>query len=113
MPNQITLEEALELVDFELCPEGWRVKNVEGDVCGDVCGNILGDVCGDVCGDVMGSVRGDVRGDVAGCVGGTISGRQWNLIETPKDKLKRLVKAGAGKDELLAAINQLEESSHD
>ena len=91
MANQINLERVLELVEFELHSEGWRVKNVEGDVCGDVCG------------DVMGSVRVNV--------GGTINGRQWKFAETPKEELKRLVKEGADKETLLATIDRLENSN--
>ena len=81
MTNQITLEEALELVEFEHSPEGWRVKNVNGDV----CGNVNGDVWDNVWGDVGGSVCRNVRGHV----GGTISGCQWKLIEPPKEELDR------------------------
>ena len=103
MDNQITLEEALALVDFEFYLEGWRVKHVKG--------SIYGNVNGDVYGDVRGNVRGDIWRNVGGNVGGTISGRQWKLIETPKEKLKRLVKEGAGKGELLAVIDQLENSN--
>lgn len=89
MADQITIERALELVDFELCPEGWRVKHVKGDVCGDVCGDVMGNVGGDVCPNVRGDVGGDVGGNVYGNVWGTISGRQWKLIETPKiDRLE-------------------------
>jgi len=114
MTDQITLKEALELVEFERVPAGWRVKNVFGDVsdsvCGNVGGSVRGDVWGSVRGDVWGSVRGDVRGNVQGSVGGTIKGRRWGFVETPREKLKRLIEEGAGKDELLAAIDQLEDS---
>ena len=106
MTDQITLKEALELVEFERVPAGWRVKNVFGDVSDSVCGNVGGSVRG----DVWGSVRGDVRGNVQGSVGGTIKGRRWGFVETPREKLKRLIEEGAGKDELLAAIDQLEDS---
>jgi hypothetical protein len=102
LADQITLEKALELVEFELCPEGWRVKNVKGGVYGDVQHNVQGDVWG----DVQGTVQGDVWGDVWG----TISGRQWEFIETPKEKLRRLIDEDADKDQLLAALDQLEDS---
>ena len=74
MTDQITLEEALELVEFELAPEGWRVKNVKGSVYGDVLGKVWGDVCGIVYGNVY----------------GTINGRQWTFIGTPKEALNQL-----------------------
>ena len=96
--QQITLERALELVEFELCPEGWRVKHVKSSV----YGNVYGDVWGDVC-----EVRGNVRRDVGGNVGGTIGGRQWKLIETPRDKLERLIKEGADQDKIFEALDQL------
>jgi hypothetical protein len=101
MTAQITLEKALELVEFELCLGGWRVKNVKGDVHGDVLGN----VCADVWGDVQGTVQGNVLADIWG----TISGRQWEFIETPKEKLRRLIDEDADKDQLLAALDQLED----
>jgi hypothetical protein len=91
MTEQITLEEALKLVQFKQAPNGsWYVKNVYGDAYGNVYGN--------VCGYVWGNVEG------------TINGREWQFIETPKEKLKRLIDEGADKDQLLEAINQLEES---
>ena len=107
MTNQITLKKALELVEFELCPEGWRVKNVKGNVWGDVKGNVRGDVGGTVCCNVGGAVLGNVCGNV----GGTINGRQWRSIKTPREKLKRLIEEGADKGTLLAAVNQLEDSN--
>ena len=102
MADQITPEEALELVDFEPYPEGWRVKHVNGDV----CGNVNGDVWDNVWGDVGGSVCRNVRGHV----GGTIGGRQWEFIETPREELKRLIEEGADKAQLLEAFNQLEDN---
>jgi len=111
MTNQITLEEALKLVQFKQVPNGsWYVENVEGSVGGDVKGNVEGNVCGNVRGKVFGNVRGSVGGDVFGFVGGTINGRKWQFIETPREKLKRLVEEGALKSQLLEAIYQLEES---
>ena len=115
MADRITLEEALELVEFELHPEGWRVKHVKGSVCGSVLGDVWGDVRRDVCGDVVGNVGGSVLHNVChnvwGNVGGTIKGRKWKFAETPKEELKRLVKENAGKDELLAVIDRLEDSN--
>jgi hypothetical protein len=91
--DQITLEKALELVEFELGPEGWRVKNVKGSVYGNVLGDVWCNVRRDVLGDVLGNVWGDVCHNVChnvwGHVGGTINGRQWEFIETPKEELKR------------------------
>jgi hypothetical protein len=114
LADQITLEKALELVEFELRTEGWQVKHVKGNVCGNVQGDVWGDVRRDVCGDVVGNVGGNVCRNVYhnvwGNVGGTISGRQWKFIETPKEKLKRLIEEGADKDQLLAALDQLEDS---
>ena len=107
MADQITIEQVLELVDFELRSEGWQVKHVKGNVCGDVYSNVLGNVEGDVEGDVY----GDVYGEVGGTVRTTINGRKWQFIETPKGKLKRLIQEGADKAQLLEAFNQLEDSN--
>jgi len=79
MADQITLEEALELVEFELGPEGWRVKHVKGGVYGDVLGKVWGDVCCNVYGNVY----------------GTINGRQWMFIGTPKEELNQLEDSNA------------------
>ena len=82
MPQQITLEEALKLVTFYQSVDGtWYVVHV------------FGDVCGDVSGDVYGSIRG----------------RKWKFVETPKERLKRLVKEGADEEVLLNMIDQLED----
>ncbi len=127
MTNQITRDELLDLIFVEKGPDGnWCISGVLTDVYGDVRGNIYGDVRGpvngsvrgyggvrvhgDVYGTVGGNVRGNVYGIVGGTVGGTINGRKWYFAETPKEKLQRLVKENAGKEELLAAINQLEDS---
>jgi hypothetical protein len=111
MIDQITIEEALELVDFELYPEGWRVKNVKGNVRGDVGGDIWGAVLRDVCGNVHGNVLGSVCGDVYSDVGGTINGRLWKFIETPKERLRRLIEEDADKDKILEALDRLEDSN--
>ena len=91
MTEQITLEKALKLVTFTLAPDGnWRIIHVLDDV--------------------YGSVYGDVNGYVKGTVYGTINGKEWRSIETPKDKLKRLIEEGADKEQLLEAFNQLEDN---
>jgi len=86
LTDQITLEKALELVDFEFIEGAWRVKHVRCDV------------------------WGDVKWDVFGNVHGTINGRKWQFVETPREKLKRLIDEGADKDQLIEVINQLENS---
>ena len=92
MPEQITLEEALELVSFYHSDDrGWRVRDVYGSVGGDVCGD----------------VRGHVGCNVVGNVRGTINGRKWQFVETPKEKLQRLLDE-VSEAELLKLINQLE-----
>ena len=101
--KQITLEEALKIVEFEFVAGAWRVKFVHGSV--------WGDVEGDVEGDVKGNVEGDVWGNVGGNVGGTIKGRKWQFIETPREKLRRLIEEGAHKSQLLEAIYQLENNN--
>ena len=76
MTKQITLEEALKLVSFyQLSGGSWQVLEVNGYIKGSVNGN----------------VNGNVNGDVNGYVLGTINGREWKFIETPKDKLQRLI----------------------
>jgi hypothetical protein len=103
MTDQITLEEALELVTFkrtqsELSPYGtWIVCHVKTDVVGDVFGRVWGCVHS----DVHGSIRGQVRG--------TIGGREWEFIETPKEKFQRLLEE-KGDQELIEAFNQLEDN---
>lgn len=93
--HQITLATALDLVSFGVDIYGkWQVKDVKGDVCGDVKGSVRGDV------------RGDVRHNVEGGVFGTIDGKHWLYVETPKQKLKRLIEE-KGNEELLKAYNQV------
>jgi len=127
MTDQITLEEALRLVDFGRCHDGsWFVRTVKGD-CITVkghCDTVEGS-CHTVkgyCHIVEGSgytVKGDcdtvggncntVKGD-CGTVGGrvltTINGRQWRY-ETPKEKVARLIEEGAPKEELYEALEEL------
>tara|TARA_B100002019_G_scaffold15990_1_gene12585 strand:+ start:189 stop:503 length:315 start_codon:yes stop_codon:yes gene_type:complete len=103
MTKQITLEELLKLVTVEQdWDDNWRIVDVKG--------NVHGDVGGSVCGDVGGSVKGDVRVSVFGTVYGSIGGREWQYVETPKDKLKRLIEEGANQEQLLEAFNQLEDN---
>jgi uncharacterized membrane protein len=115
MTDQITLEEALKLVIFRRNDDGtWCIDQVLGSVWGSVGGNVWGSVKGIVRGSVgssvLGSVGGNVGGNVKGIVDGTIGGREWEFVETPKKKLKRLIDEGADTKSLLEAINQLEES---
>ena len=107
MTKQITLEQALKLVDFHHYPDaGWRVLTVKGDCitvegyCGIVEGN-----CSIVKGK-CGTVKGNC-GTVEGCVLYTINGRQWQYVETPTEKMRRLIKEGASEEELLKALEQL------
>ena len=93
-------------------------SDVKGDVQGDVCGNVFGDVASSVCGNVdgdvegtvfgtvWGNVYGNVQGNVQGNVYGTIKGKEWQLVETPNDKFKRLLKE-TGNQELIEAFNGL------
>ena len=125
MTNQITLEEALELVDFYKNADGnWQVHTVKGDCrtvkgnCGIVKGNcnLLEGNCGIVKGNSI-TVGGNcnlVRGDcgtVEGEVLYTIAGRQWQYTETPKQRLERLIKDGATKEQLLEAVGQLDDNA--
>jgi len=90
MTDQITLEEALKLVEFRKNHLGeWYVDVVNGD-----------------CRIVEGSC--DI---IEGTVYQAIGNRKWQYAETPKEKLKRLIEEGADKAQLLEAINQLEENN--
>ncbi|MCP4886623.1 MAG: hypothetical protein GY904_08410 [Planctomycetaceae bacterium] len=107
MTNQITRDELLDLIFVEKgAGGGWYISGVKTDVYGKVQGDVYGDIGGDVCGNVTGNVRGNVFGDVDG----TINGREWDFVETPTEKLQRLVTEGATKEELLLAIDQLEDN---
>jgi len=80
MAEQITLEEALEIVTFHQNFDGtWVVQDV----------------------------KSDVLGNVEGGVWGTINGLKWQFVETPKEKLQRLIEE-TGNQELIDAFNQLE-----
>ena len=123
MTKQITLEEALKLVSFyHLRGRGWQVLGVNGNIDGDVDGNVFGNVNGyiygnvdGVKGDVRGYVKGDVDGDVFGYIYGnikgnvlgTINGQRWDFVETPKEKLQRLIEE-SGIQELIDTFNQME-----
>ncbi len=76
-----------------------------------ISGNVRGDVNGNIVGDVRGNVRGDIGGDVGGnikgAVFGTINGRVWDFVETPKEKLQRLIEE-SGNQELIDTFNQIE-----
>ena len=88
MTKRITLEEALKLVSFEHRERrGWRVHDVKSDVHGDIVGGVIGTITGNVW--------------------GTISGRKWEFVETPKEKLQRLI-TESGNQELIDTFNQLE-----
>ena len=96
MTNQITLEEALKLVSFYKGIDGtWRIKDVNGIVEGTVFGDIKKNVCGNICGNLY----------------GTINGRKWQFVETPKEKLQRLIEE-TGNQELIDAFNQLEDNNN-
>ena len=110
MTDQITLEEALELVTFyHTDVRGWQVRAVNGNVDGTVLGNIDGNVGGNIWGDVRGNVFGYIRGDVGGIVKGKINGRSWESVETPEEKFQRLI-AESGNQELINTFNQLEDN---
>ena len=84
MTKQITLEEAQKLVRFKYDDYlGWQV-------------------C-----DVNGNIKGDVYGNVNGNVGGYINSRKWEFVETPKEKLQRLI-TESGSQELIDTFNQME-----
>ena len=104
---QITLEEALKIVTFEQDADGtWYVTRVQGD-CATVegrCETVKGN-CGTVEGDCY-LVKGDcdfVEGEVLD----TINGRKWAYVETPREKLQRLIEK-TDNQELIDAFNQLE-----
>ena len=117
MTNQITLEEALKLVSFWYNAYGeWEIGDVLGNVHGDVHGSVDGNVRGNirgfverhVYGSVGLSVHGSVHGSVWGTVDGDIKSDEWQRVESPRQKLKRLIEVGADKETLLQAVYQLE-----
>ena len=104
MHPEITLEQALGLVEYVYVDGHWQVLHVGGNVGGMVYGSVGGNVYGSVGGNVRGNVGGNVRGNV----GGTINGRRWQLIETPFEKLKRLIESDAPKGQVLEALTEIE-----
>jgi len=102
-----TIEEVLELVDFErnACGDLY-IKNVNRSVWGNVWGCVEGDVKSHVKGAVYGNVNGFVGGYVGGGVAGTIDGREWKFLETDREKVIRLIREGKNRE----AIQVLEES---
>ena len=131
--KEITLQEALSLVRFKYYDSfGWQVCDVPGIVHGDVLeveGNVFNGVGGNVNGNVYGNVYGKVGGDVEGGIGGNVYGkvgggvygkvggdvygtikcRKWQFVETPKEKLQRLI-TESGNQELIDTFNQLEDN---
>ncbi len=98
MAMRITLEEALRLVSFGHNQwQGWQVHDVNADIYGTVHG------------DVDGDVNGNVHGDVTGFVKGKIEGHEWDFVETPKEKLQRLIEE-SGNQELIDTFNQMEDN---
>ena len=96
--NYPTIEQVLKLVAFSKNIDGeWRIHSV------------LADVAFDILGDIRGSVYGDIHQDVTGEVLGKINGRNWQSIESPMEKLGRLIKE-SGDAEMLETFNQLEDN---
>jgi len=122
--QQISLEKALELVDFKEEPDGiWSIEtvyvSVGGNVHGNVEGHVGGFIGGYVYGSVNGSVRGDVEGDVSGSVKGSVKGDVYGTVygdvlgdadalstETPKERFQRLLQR-TGDTQLINAFNEL------
>jgi hypothetical protein len=125
--KELTMQEVLELIEFERDLSGVllvkKVKssvwgNVEGAVYGDVYGdvgcsvwgnvkgNVGGDVYGHVKGGICGGVGGNIYNDVKGDVYGAIKGREWDFVETNKERAIRLMRQG----EIEEAIKVLEEN---
>ena len=85
MKKKPTMEEVAELVEFGRDDEGCLfVRNIKGHV--------------------MGDVERSVWGNVGISVKGTIGGREWEFIETKKEKVIRLIREGRGEE----AIDVLE-----
>ena len=106
---QITLAEALDLVDFRQDIRGkWYVHRVKGNV-----DTVEGDV-GIVEGYVgiareVNTVEKNV-GFVQGTVCRTINGKEWQYVESQEEKLKRLINETDNK-ELIETFNQIENNS--
>ena len=88
--RQITHAELLNLVVVSFSPtlQDWCINRVKGS-------KFLW-------------VDGDC-GMVTGTLYGTINGRAWQFVETPKEKLIRMIKSGATKGELLDALKQIDD----
>ena len=102
MIDQITLEEALKLVEFQKNWRGeWYVDVVKGD-CHTVKGN---------CHIVEGNchmVKGNCT-SVLGTVYETINNRNWQYVETPRERFERLL-GETENEELIEAFKQLEDN---
>ena len=94
----ITIEEVLELVEFGRSDDGKLFVSY-------IHGNVMGDVDGNLEGNVWGSIKGYVNGSIGEYVWGTIKGRRWKFVETPKEKVIRLIREGNAEE----AIKVLEE----
>jgi len=98
MEDQITLKEVLNLVCFRKNFKGeWCVNTVFGD-----CSTVKGD---------CGTVEGDCT-VIKGTVLTTIKGRKWHFIETPAEKLERLIVSNSNlqsemKDEMIKTLNEI------
>ena len=96
--NNPTIKQVLKLVAFSKNIDGeWRIHSV------------LEDIAFDVLGDIRGSVYGNIHQDVTGEVLGKINGRNWQSIESPMEKLGRLIKEN-GDAEMLETFNQLKDN---
>ena len=107
--EQITLDEALRLVDFDQYHDGsWFVRTVKS-----FCDTVEGSCC-TVKGNCTiikghcGTVEGDCH-TVEGRVLYTINGRPWQYVETPREKMVRLIEEGASKEQLLKALKELDD----
>ena len=131
MAEQITLEKALELVDFEFVDGAWRVKRVAGgfiDMRNLMTEQPMAEQITleealelvEFQKDCLGkwyvrAVKGNcdiVEGNcdmVEGTVYQTISNRKWQYVETPKERFERLLGETENK-ELIKAFNQLEDN---
>ena len=91
MTKEITMEEVKRLVEFDYNPlaEIWRVSKVRGNSAMDVEGDCW---------------------SVGGTVCYTINGRNWEYVETPKQKLERLIKERAPQEKLLEVLSQLQDN---
>jgi hypothetical protein len=94
-----TIQEILSVVTFNRDANGRLVIN---DVYGYVSGSVMGNVRGNVKGNIGGCVWGSVEGDVQGGVKGEISGCKWRYVETPKEKVIRLIREGNAEEAIKA-----------